>query len=207
MEILSLAEIDVEKAAKRGAAVLKKGEIVLFPTDTLYGLAVDATDSAALARLRSLKGREEGKPFSVIVPDIAFIDAYAQMNEPARLLAERFLPGALTLVLPANDGVPEELIQNGAVGIRIPDDTFCLALARAFGKPFTATSANRSGLQQGPAVQEILAQFGDDADRIDLAIDAGPRAGVKPSTIVSCINERAEIIREGVLSRDVLFGM
>lgn len=201
MEILKLEDVGVEQAAKKAAAVLKKGGLVLFPTDTIYGLAADATNPKALALLRELKGREKKKPISVIVPSIESISTYAVMDETARSLAERFLPGALTLVMPATRNIPEELQLNGAIGIRIPDHAFCLALARAFGKPYTATSANRSGRETPASVREVMLQFGHCVNDIALAIDAGDRRGTA-STVVTTVDGVPYVLRDGAIPRE-----
>lgn len=199
MEILRLTEVNIEQAAQKAALVLKKGGVVLFPTDTLYGLAVDATNPKALTKLRELKGREKKKPISVIVPDIASIETYAIPNDISRSLAERFLPGALTLVMQATKNIPEELQLNGAIGIRIPNDPFCLALSRAFGKPYTATSANKSGRETPTTIREVLMQFGHEVNDIALAIDDGDRNGKKPSTVVTTVDGVPYVLREGAI--------
>lgn len=201
MEVLRLGEESIAIAAQKAAAVLVSGGIVLYPTDTLYGLAVDATNADALARLRDLKGREKDKPISIVVPSVGMIEEYAELIERTRTLAEKHLPGALTLVLRAKDTIPTELTKDGSIGIRIPNDPFCLALAQAFQKPFTATSANVSGEETLDTVGAILAQFGEKASMIALAIDDGPRAGGIPSTIV---NEKMHVLREGAIPREAL---
>lgn len=204
MEILHLSKTGVADAAKKAAQVLRNGGIVLYPTDTIYGLAVDATNVRALANLRELKGREAKKPISIVVPSVESISTYAVMNDAARALAERFLPGALTLVMKAKDTVPQELVLAGGIGLRIPDDTFCLALAGAFGKPYTATSANKSGREPGSTVETILTQFGSGAHGIDLVIDDGERRGRKASTVVTTVSGTPYILREGAIARETL---
>jgi L-threonylcarbamoyladenylate synthase len=204
VEIICLTDISVETAAKKAAQVLKKGGIVLFPTDTLYGLAVDVTNPQALRRLRELKGREKKKPISVIVASVGAIDEYAVMNDTARRLAERFLPGALTLVLPATSKIPQEVTLNDAIGIRVPDDAFCIALARAFGKPYTATSANKSGREAPATVREVMEQFGHTVNEIALAIDDGDRKGKTASTVVATVDGVPYVLREGAIPRDVI---
>ncbi len=200
MEMLALTEAGIGKAAEKAARILAKGGVVLFPTDTVYGLAADATNPKALATLREIKGREKKKPISVIVPSVASIPTYAVMDDAARALADRFLPGALTLVLAATPRIPKELTLAGKVGIRIPDDPFCLALAKAFGRPYTATSANRSGRETAATVQEAILQFGDHAHDIGLVIDAGPHGGKKASTVVTIVDGVPRILREGAIS-------
>ncbi len=184
--------------------MLRAGGIVLFPTDTLYGLAVDALNEEALARLKVLKGREKKKPVSVIVPSLADMEEHVLLPPEARRIAEAHLPGALTLVLPARAHVPESVTLNGALGVRIPDDPFALALARAFAGPFTATSANKAGHVTPISAMDVITHFGPDAIGIDLIIDDGERAGGNPSTVVTFVDGVPYIIREGVLSRETL---
>lgn len=184
--------------AKAGKA-LRAGGIVLYPTDTVYGLAVDVTNPDAVKRLYALKRRAEGKPVLILVEDVASIEKYAVMNEAARSFAKRFLPGALTLVLPATDALAKGFAADGTVGIRVSGDPFCLALAREFGAPFTSTSANVAGMETRASVSEILAQFGERADMIALAIDAGKRENRQPSTVVSCVSDVPVVLREGAI--------
>ena len=200
MEIIKLEEQGIEKAVVAATHTLTQGGIVLYPTDTLYGLAVDATNEAALNALYALKGREPGKSVSVIVRDVHTVQEYGVMNEAAKELATQHLPGALTLVLPVTEVTPHILTESGTIGIRIPNDTFCLALAEVFGKPYTATSANRSGMPTGATVEEIRNQFETDIDRIALAIDGGRRDGGVGSTVVSVVSDTPTIIRQGVLT-------
>ena len=129
---------------------------------------------------------------------------YAVVNEAAEALAERFLPGALTLVMQATALMPVSVTLNEAVGIRIPDDPFCLALARAFGRPFTATSANKSGRETPVSVHEVIAQFGHQAHEIHLAIDAGEKKGKQASTVVTTVSGTPHLLREGAISRETL---
>lgn len=204
MEFIELSNSNVKETAARAASALSEGGIVLYPTDTIYGLGVDATNHAALVRLKELKGRDKKKPISVIMPDLATIERYAVLGGAARKLAEKFLPGALTLVLPVRDAAFSEITLNNAIGIRIPDDEFCRALSQAFGKPFTSTSANRAGRETARHTNEVLAQFGDRMSEVALVVDGGERKNELPSTVVSCIGETPHVLREGALSREAL---
>lgn len=201
MEILRLAQTTITEAAQKAAGVLRKGGVVLYPTDTLYGLAVDALNRNAIATLKQLKARETKKPIAVVVPHHDALEEYAYMTDAARLLAERHLPGALTIVLPGSGRMPEDILLNGALGMRIPNDPFALALAEHFGTPYTATSANMSGLPTPPTVEDILAQFGPGICHIDLVIDAGPRDSRQASTVVSVVGDRVYVLREGAISK------
>ncbi len=204
MEIIRLSDELMRDALLRARDILARGGIVLYPTDTLYGLAVDAHNPIALSRLRALKGRETKKPISIVAHSVEALDAYVTWNETARALAERHLPGALTLVLPARAGVPEGVQLIGQVGVRVPDDSFSQALATLFGGVFTATSANRSGEQTATQVDAILRQFGPRISEIDLVIDDGERAGGAGSTVVTFRDGKPYILREGLISRDEL---
>lgn len=206
MELVRLGEVRAAAVAKKAAQILKKGGVVLYPTDTLYGLAVDATNPRALTRLRELKTRDQKKPISVIVSSLDAIEQYAFVSDTARQLALQFLPGALTLVLPARPGVLADIQLAGAVGFRIPDDPFCLTLAQMFGRPFTATSANRSGRENPGSVQEVLNQLGPDAHMIDLIVDDGPRNPARMSTVARVIGDNVHILREGVIERGEVCG-
>lgn len=203
MEVISLTE-GVEICALRAAGVLRQGGVVVYPTDTLYGIGVDATSDAAVDRLYALKGREPGKPTHCIVADIVMAREYAEIEENAALLVEKFLPGALTLILKKN---PEFTMGIGrdmeTIGMRIPNNEFCLALARAFGKPVTTPSANKAGVAPTTVPANIIEQLGE--AEIDLFIDAGTLPPSLPSTIVNVVSGHASIIREGAIpSADIL---
>ena len=204
MQRLQLDVIGVEVAAKRAAEVLRHGGIVLYPTDTIYGLGVDALNAKAVEKVRTLKGRDKKKPISILVSDIASISKYGVMSERARALARRFMPGPLTLVLPATNDVPSEVTLHGTIGIRIPNNELCLAMTKFFNGPITTTSANKSGRETPKTASAVLEQFGFSGDEIDLVIDGGERKSDKASTVVSCVGEAPAILREGVISKGEL---
>lgn len=205
MKILHIGEVGLEHAAQEAAQVLSDGGIVLYPTDTLYGLAVDIHNAQALEKLYALKQRSVNRTALLAVPSRDTIGFYGQMNEVALSLADRFLPGPLTLVLAATLSVPQGIIRDDqTVGIRMPNDPFCLALNGAFAAPYTSTSANVSDMPTLPTIDAILQQFGSAAKEITLCIDDGPRAGGVPSTIVSCVDAMPRIIREGAVSKEIL---
>jgi L-threonylcarbamoyladenylate synthase len=204
MEILKVAEVGLDAAAARAAAVIALGGVVVYPTDTLYGLGVNALDQAAVERMRRLKGRDTKKPVSIMVPTVPAIAWHAELTPVASELATRFFPGKLTLVLPAKAHLPREIVLNDAIGVRIPDDPFSLALASMSEFPVTATSANLAGAATPATVQEIIQHFGRGIADIDLFIDDGPRPGDTPSTVVADMGGILRILREGALSREDL---
>lgn len=188
--------------------VLKNGGIILYPTDTIYGLGVDALNVEALKKLRALKGREGGKAISIVVADMDMARAYAEVTPLAEKLAQAFLPGGLTLILNAKPNLPVELTAGtGTIGIRIPKSVLCLALAKDLGRPYTATSANVSDMETKGSVAEILAQFGTKAQQIERVIDAGELTGSAPSTVVDARSDSPHILREGALSSEDIFSL
>jgi L-threonylcarbamoyladenylate synthase len=204
MRVIRTAEEGIEYSANAAAEALRAGGIVLYPTDTLYGLGVDARDAQAVERLKVLKGRNTEKWISIVVRDLEMLARCAETQAQARQLIEQHLPGALTLVLPANDTALSHLASDDTIGVRIPDEPFTQALSRAFDSPYTATSANLAGMPTPGTVEQILAQFGEAVRGIDLVIDDGPREGREPSTVVRMLGEKAEILREGAISREQL---
>ena len=203
MEIISLAD-GIGKAAIRAAGVLRQGGVVVYPTDTLYGLGVDAFANDAVDRLYAIKGREAGKPTHCIVADLAMAEEYAEVNDAARKIAENFLPGPLSLILKKKAGVDGGIARNmDTIGIRIPKNDFCLELARTFGRPITTPSANRAGGAPLLSRAEIVADLGE--DNIDLFVDAGTLPESAPSTIVNLVSGHASVLREGAIpSSDIL---
>lgn len=204
MEILTVSELGLEAAAKRAADILAQGGLIVYPTDTLYGIGVNALDGIAINKLRQLKAREAKKPLSVLAPSLEEIENHAEVSDLVRSIAHKHLPGALTLVLPAKPHVPEYLTHLGGTSFRVPADAFALELAHTALHPVTATSANRAGMMTPSTIQDIIAHFGNDIQMIDLLVDDGPRDGGQASTVISFVTDPPHVIREGVISREDL---
>lgn len=181
---------EIEPAAR----VVRAGGIVCFPTETMYGLAVDIRDSTALGRLVAVKGRDPNAPFGLIVRDSDSAKTLAAVwPEAADRLARAHWPGPLTLVVPAADHLPPELVgPGGGVGMRVSSHPWAAALASAVGGVITATSANRSGSPAALDADQARAYFGD---QVDLYIDLGPAASDVPSTVVEIDRAGALIVR------------
>lgn len=183
--------------------------MILYPTETIYGLGVNALDEREVAKLYELKGREGVKAVSWLVRDVADIERWGVLTPVAAKVAERWLPGQITLVLAAQESVPPALRgPDNTVSFRISSDPVSQALIAEFmaehDAPLTTTSANVSGMPSQPTPTEILAQFGEKASMIDRVIDVGPRAGL-PSTVVKIVGDELQIIREGAIpARDIL---
>lgn len=207
METLRLSDIGVETAAQKAAAVLRAGGVILYPTDTIYGLGTDALSNEAIRKVQVIKGRDEKKPMHAIVADLESVAPYATLNSSAQKLAETFWPGALTLILQKKSEVSTGIAKNiDTFGVRVPNNPFCLALAREFGKPYTTTSANKSGEESKRSIPEILAQLGESAANIDLIIDAGESPLSLPSTIVGVHTGAPVIMREGAIPTEEIKG-
>jgi len=184
---------DIEKAA----AILRAGGLVAVPTETVYGLAGNGLDTAAVERIYEVKGRPAVKPLSLMVPGPEAMARYCEDVPPAAYaLAERFWPGPLTIVLRAKAAVPSIVRAGGAtVGLRCPDSGPTLALLRAAGVPFAAPSANPSGSPSPKTAQEAAAYFDG---TIDAILDGGPCELGTESTIVSLAGG-LRILRQGAL--------
>jgi len=176
-----------------------RGEIVGYPTETYYGLGVDALDPAALARLLELKGRGADKAVSVLVTSEAMLERLCtKVPATAHRLMAAYWPGALTIALPARAGLPAALLSDGCVAVRHSPHPVASAFVAAVGRPITATSANPAGAAPPTTAAEVRAYF---AGRC-VVIDGGATAGGAPSTLVRVRNERIEILRHGAVEID-----
>jgi L-threonylcarbamoyladenylate synthase len=180
-------------------AALAGGQAIVYPTETFYALGVDALSLHALERLFAIKGREPGKPVALIAADAAMAFAVArEVPAHARVLAEAFWPGPLTLVLPARDGIPVALIgADGGVGVRVSSHPIARALAAGLGRPLTATSANLAG--EPPAVEPDAARrvLGD---KVKVLVEGGRLAGGAPSTVLAVDQAGMRLLRAGAVS-------
>ncbi len=200
METIKLEAGDNKQYAIRAAEVLRAGGVILYPTDTLYGLGADALLDEAVAKIYAIKGRDEGKPMHAIVSDLAMVERYAEITDDARRLAAKLPQGQVTFILKKKAGMDSGIMKDIATfGFRIPDNEFCIEMIRAFGKPITATSANKSGDKSERSVDKILAQLGAAAEGIELVIDAGELPERAASTVVDLSGAHPLIVREGAI--------
>jgi L-threonylcarbamoyladenylate synthase len=174
---------------------LEAGRIVACPTETLIGLLADAGNAAALSSLVQLKGRSPDNPISLLLPDPSALDAVAiAVPERARALAARHWPGPLTLVLEARPELSPLLCRDGKVGVRVPGPSPALELVRAFGRPLTATSANRAGAPAARTTQQARAVFGPALEYLE-----GDSPGGPASTVVDASGPELRILRQGAI--------
>lgn len=176
--------------------MLRAGNSVVFPTDTIYGLGVDALREDAVARFFALKRRPATKPVPLFVRDIAQAKELAFIDKRQEAILEKLWPGPFTLVLHKKNPVLNRIAAGThTVGLRIPDNEFCTALLEEFEGPITAASANVSGEEAAPDMDTIIAQFKKHSMVPDLLIDAGPLADTNPSTVIDIIGEKPKILR------------
>ena len=181
--------------------VAANGGVIVFPTDTLYGMACDPRNPEALARVYDIKGRSAQKALPVLVGGLdQLVEIVSEVPEKARHLLETFWPGPLTIVLPKQPGLPAELTPYPGVAVRMPNHPFALALLQAFG-PLAVTSANLSDHANPGTAEEVLAQLGNS---VDLVIDSGRLEIGRGSTILDCGSETLVLLREGPISFETL---
>jgi len=182
-------------------AVLRKGGLLVYPTDTLYGLGVDPFNAEAVARMFAAKQRPPGQPVSVVVSNLDAARDLAIISPRAEAWCRRWLPGPLTLLFrPAANAPKPALSTEGTVAIRVPNHAVALLLAKRFG-PITATSANVHGKPPPVEAWQAAEQLGD---AVDLYLDAGPCPVGRESTVVDLTGEEPRVIREGAVSADRL---
>lgn len=182
---------------------LKRGEVIVFPTETLYGLGADALNFTAVEKVFQLKGRDADNPFPVLVADRTMLNSLvAEITPLAELLITRFWPGPLTLVLPARPDIPQPLVnRQGGIGVRLSSQPIATELVRLLRRPLTATSANLSGQPGAHTVAEAKIYF---AEKISVYLDGGELQSPTGSTVAAIDKNKLNIIRAGDISRQAL---
>ncbi len=186
-------------AIPRALQILTNGGLVAFPTDTVYGVAAAITSIQGIDRLYEAKARSASKAIAVLVGEIEQLELLTPGLTPsAQKLAQRFWPGALTLVVPKNPNLPANLSPLPTVGVRMPDHAFARALMRAAG-PLATSSANISGETNTLTARQVLEQL---EGRIELVLDGGTAPGGVPSTVVDCTQDPPKILRQGAITAE-----
>ncbi|MDH3889964.1 MAG: L-threonylcarbamoyladenylate synthase [candidate division Zixibacteria bacterium] len=181
----------------RAAEVLANRGLVVAPTETRYGLLARADDTAALDRLYQVKGRLSGTPVAVFLDGVAALAKHAVMTASSDVLARRFLPGPLTLVLKASPDLEWPVVSDGWIGLRVSSSTVVQGLVEFAQFPLSATSANRSGRPEAETIEDVIDVFGDE---VALYLDAGRLDGAV-STVVRCDGDQVAILREGAIAQ------
>jgi len=202
-----VADVQIEKIdpnnpvmslIERAIAALESGGVVVAPTETRYGLLARADKQMPTGRFLAIKPRSAGKPVAVFVGTVEMMMHYAEMNPIAQLLARVFLPGPLTVVVPAIGSWDRMIVPNRTIGIRVSSSPVIQAIMERVDFPVTATSANLPGDDDNSDVASIAATLGD---RVDLYLDGGVLLGA-PSTVVDCSQDEPVILRQGAIAAD-----
>jgi L-threonylcarbamoyladenylate synthase len=177
---------------------LQRGAAIAFPTDTVYGVGADGLSAAAVVQLFAIKVRPRTQAIPLLLADPADLHAVStSLPEHAVLLAERYWPGGLTLVVPAAPHLPNELLAGGtSVAVRVPNHVALRNLIRRLGHPLAATSANKHGEPNPRTAQDVVAQLGN---RVPLVLDSGATPGDTASTIVDVTGPTPRVLRQGVV--------
>ncbi len=201
--MLNQLPLDLRNQVESGISILKRGGIVAFPTDTIYGLGASSVIESAVRRVYQVKRRPLEMAFPLLLARFSQISEVAVEVPPvAWLLADKFLPGALTMVLRKSSSVSDIVTAGGqTVAIRIPAHPVPVALSEGLGVPILGTSANVSGQPSAMTAGEVKAQFGD---QLDLVIDGGRTPGGRESTIVDVSGETPMVLRLGAIGLDEL---
>ena len=195
-KIIKVTAADIE-IINEAAELINRGEIVAFPTETVYGLGADAFNVEACKKIYEVKGRPNNKPLSFMVASREMIEDIVVVSKLADKLINTFLPGALTFILPS-------ININSTIGIRMPDNEIALALIKSAGCPIAAPSANLSGQAAPVSAQEVFKSFNG---KIPLILDGGIcQCGIS-STIVDLTGEEPLILREGAIKNEDIFNV
>lgn len=194
---------NIDSVTKIVKNILDEGGLVVYPSDTVYGLLVDATNKDAVNKLIKFKNRPPGKAISIFIADLSHLKNYVKINQKQIEMLQKLLPGPFTIILPSKHKTQKLLeSENGTLGIRVPNYKPLLQLVKIFEKPITATSANLSGRNPNYSIQSLTNQLPKQKkDLIDLIIDAGKLPRNKPSTVVDLSGNKIKILRKG----DILF--
>ncbi len=198
--MVRVLKAEAEGSLAEAIAVLKGSGLVAYPSDTVYGLGAAASDERAVTRVFAAKGRLSEKALSLLLADVEDMPPLcADVPPAAKLLAERFWPGPLTLVLRRSPALQSAALGGGDnVALRVPDHLFLRELIRALGEPITGTSANRSGRPSCRTAREVRRQLGS---AVDLIIDGGPSRAGPESTVIDITPQEPRMLRVGAISR------
>lgn len=197
-EIKKIDPAHPDRAFSRAREIVSRGGVIVYPTDTFYGLGADPKNAQAVKRLFRIKDRETDQPILLLIHDAAAVTDWAsEVNEQAERLMKMYWPGPLTIVFKAKKQVPAGITGGkGTIGLRVPGNALTRKLLEYVKGPLTGTSANISG---GGSVQTIGELDNRLLDRVDLILDSGPAPGGRPSTVVDVSTGQLIVIREGAV--------
>lgn len=192
-----------ESLLSDAAAIVSRGGVIAYPTETVYGLGADATNDQAIRRIFEIKGRNLANPISVIIGSRRNVyPLVRKVTDDAQKLMDAFWPGPLTIIFEAADEVSPLLTANtGKIGIRLSSNDIAGKIAEKTGKPLTATSANLSGASECASADQVIRQIGD---KIDAVVDMGKTKIGILSTIIDASCEPARVVRSGIIAKESL---
>ncbi|TWI71224.1 translation factor SUA5 [Desulfobotulus alkaliphilus] len=174
---------------------LKSGGVIIYPTDTHYGMGCDIQNKKAIERIYQIRQKDKKQPFSFICPDLTDISRYAKVHNAAYRVLKRLLPGPYTFILEGTKEVPKMMLtKRKTAGIRVPDHVIAQTLVRELGNPIISTTAARSGEELETDASLLHEIFGS---MVDMVIDGGPVPGI-PSSVIDLSGEIPEVLREGL---------
>jgi L-threonylcarbamoyladenylate synthase len=191
---------DNEETREHAARIIASGGLIAFRTDTFYGLGADPRHTRTVQRIKTIKGRDDGKPILLLIGDMAHVKSLVASEPPLfKVIANHLWPGPLTIVLPANAALSAEVTaHSGTIGLRLPNDDNLRELLMTCGGVLTATSANPSGREPAISALQVAEYF---PTGIDLIIDGGVVTVTEPSTVIDVTSDPPHIIREGAVPR------
>jgi L-threonylcarbamoyladenylate synthase len=195
------SETNYSNAVRDSAEVLKKGELLVYPTDTVYGIGSDIYNEEALKKTAALKERESVQPYIVLINSFAMLEELVTIEDKHLETVKRYWPGPLTVILNSKIKVSKYIDNgNGKIAVRMPNNKFCLELINAYGSPITSTSANIHAKPQGKVI-DIYNEF---KNKIELFIFDEEVQSFLPSTIIDCSSNDIKLVRDGVVKIDFL---
>lgn len=190
------------ESIQKAASILREGGVIIYPTETLYGMGVLAINEGSVKKIFNIKERSYGKPIPVLVRDVEMFSRFVEVTDEASKLIEGFLPGPLTLVLMQKRDLPDLISAGtGKVAVRISNHPFVRRLFELISEPLTSTSANISGEENLFNFNEIYGTF---KGKVDLIVDSGNLSPSKGSTVIDLTVKPPRIVREGDISREAL---
>ena len=186
-----------ENELKNAIDVINNGGIVIFPTDTVYGIASNIDDEKAISKLFELKERNDNKPICVLTSSVNKIEKVAYIKNKELELITKYMPGALTIILDKKEDISNRLTSNlQTIGVRIPNNEIALNILKYIEKPLATTSANLSGNQPATKIEELVDEFNG---KVDIIIDGGITDLKQSSTIIKVENNEIKVLREGTI--------